>query len=338
MNPSDHLTPEERDLARLLGRPGARVAGPSARVDADILTLARAPAPASPVASAAPAAATTSSLPSSTHGRGWNRRRRLTSSLAIAASLVLVVGLAWQLQPSGPQLPPPAGDAAQAAVAADAAPAAADAAADTAHAETEAANAGPAPAPAAQRVEPIASPQTRQLAPAASAPQELLPAQPAADDAENMASSAAPYAAAEMAAPPAPAPPAPAPVAPSVITVPPQPTQNSGETSDAPLRLRAPRPQFEGPRIIPHAGEKAMEKASAARQLRSAPMPAAASVAAASVDIEADTTLSRRQWLKRIRERLESGDQDGARASLRRFAHDYPEARVPKDLQPLLKD
>ncbi|MPS36609.1 MAG: hypothetical protein E2593_15140, partial [Stenotrophomonas sp.] len=101
MNRSEPLTPEERELARLLGRPAAGIA-PSARIDAAIAALAREPAGSEPAPrpSAPPATFTTGARPAR---RGW--RRGLVSSLAAAASLVLVVGLAWQLRPTPPPLP-----------------------------------------------------------------------------------------------------------------------------------------------------------------------------------------------------------------------------------------
>ncbi|WP_433851866.1 hypothetical protein [Stenotrophomonas nitritireducens] len=34
----------------------------------------------------------------------------------------------------------------------------------------------------------------------------------------------------------------------------------------------------------------------------------------------------------------DDGDLDAARASLRRFVQAYPEARIPRDLRPLLAD
>lgn len=104
-------------------------------------------------------------------------------------------------------------------------------------------------------------------------------------------------------------------------------------TQSAPARTAPPRPALTGPAPIPHAGTKAVTKAAEARRQR-----AAAIAADSTPDIEADATLSRHQWIKRIRERLEAGDLDGAKASLRRFAHDYPEARIPRDLRPLLED
>ncbi|WP_293706541.1 hypothetical protein [Stenotrophomonas sp. UBA7606] len=327
MNTSDHLTPEERDLARLLGRPGARAQSPSAQVDADILARARAP-----LSSATPAPATTlaSSTVPTAQRHGWRRRRRLTSSLAVAASLVLVVGLAWQLQPTAPTIPQHGDSAVQAT---DTPAAAAADASGGAEVET-------VPPPAAV-VEAPAQP-----APAAEARKQAS-ASDAAAKAEPMPAPASPPTDAPMAdayaAPAAAPPPPPAPVA--IQAEPASALANSGASNDAPLALRAPRPPFEGPRTIPHAGEKATAKAAAARRERAAvaaaPAPPAdmtTATAAPVVDVEADTRLSRRHWLKRIRERLDAGDLDGARASLRRFAHDYPEARVPKDLQPLLKD
>lgn len=51
---------------------------------------------------------------------------------------------------------------------------------------------------------------------------------------------------------------------------------------------------------------------------------------------DADAQLPRRQWLERIRARRAEGDLDSARASLERFVQTYPEARIPRDLRPLL--
>ncbi|WP_313642176.1 hypothetical protein [Stenotrophomonas sp.] len=330
MNTSDHLTPEERDLARLLGRPDARVQGPGAQVDADILALARAPLQAAPPAPAGPLASPVTPTVAA-KGHGWRRRRRLTSSLAVAASLVLVVGLAWQLQPTAPSIPQHGDSAMQA---------------------TDAPVAAAADASGTAEVEAVPPPAAVVEAPAQSAPADEARKQASASHtkskAEPVPAPASPPTEVPMAeayaAAPAPAPPAPP--APVALQAEPAPAlANSGASNDAPLASRAPRPPFEGQRAIPHAGEKATAKAVAARRERAAvaaaPAPAAdmtTATAAPLVDIEADTRLSRRHWLKRIRERLDTGDLDGARASLRRFAHDYPEARVPKDLQPLLRD
>ncbi|MBN8798821.1 MAG: hypothetical protein J0H45_05610, partial [Stenotrophomonas nitritireducens] len=111
MNRSEPLTPEERELARLLGHPAADLV-PSARIDAAIAALVREPAASTPAPrpSAPPTPFTVGTTPAR---RG--RRRGLVSSLAAAASLVLVVGLAWQLRPMPPSAPVPAPAAATAA-------------------------------------------------------------------------------------------------------------------------------------------------------------------------------------------------------------------------------
>ncbi|SBV36061.1 putative proline/alanine-rich repetetive membrane anchored protein [uncultured Stenotrophomonas sp.] len=107
MNTPDRLSPEERALARLLGRPAAV---PDPRVDAAIAELARQPAATAPARSTAPA-------PSVTPHARHRRRRAVVPALTVAASLVLAVGLAWQLRPTPPPLelpvlaealPPPA--------------------------------------------------------------------------------------------------------------------------------------------------------------------------------------------------------------------------------------
>lgn len=94
----------------------------------------------------------------------------------------------------------------------------------------------------------------------------------------------------------------------------------------AELRLHSP-PQ--------DARAAAPVQASAARR----PEPTAADVVpAASAAIDGDARLPRRQWLQRIRARRVDGDLDNARASLERFMQVYPEARIPRDLRPLLGD
>ena len=107
MNTSDQLNPEERELARLLGRPSATLA-PNARIDAAIAEMAQQPlaAPASTTQTQTQTQARVSAPPvaaSRTTAR-HGRRRRLMPALAVAASLVLVIGLAWQLQPTLPPM------------------------------------------------------------------------------------------------------------------------------------------------------------------------------------------------------------------------------------------
>ncbi|MBH1526508.1 hypothetical protein I5U55_17635, partial [Stenotrophomonas maltophilia] len=55
-------------------------------------------------------------------------------------------------------------------------------------------------------------------------------------------------------------------------------------------------------------------------------------------EVDADARLPRRQWLQKIRERRDQDQRDLARASLERYIQQYPEARLPRDLRPLLDD
>lgn len=59
---------------------------------------------------------------------------------------------------------------------------------------------------------------------------------------------------------------------------------------------------------------------------------------AAETAVDEDARLPHRQWLARIRAHRDGGDLDTARASLRRFVQAHPEARIPRDLRPLLAD
>ena len=348
MNTPDMLTPEERELARLLGRPGTGTATPSAQLDARIMDLARAKPQTQPEQTQTDTQTRQRTTASASQRRGWGRRRGLVSSLAVAASLVLVVGLAWQLRPLTP--PQPAMQHAEMS-----APAAAPMAADIAAAEVAAAPASPAPTQVAEDAAAApAVPQARSVvnakAPSAGAAQPAAAHKDKASAIQQPATSNAgqsprAFSAAPIIVPPAPPPP-PAPVmAPAPMAAPARAEQQASsadgaqdgfylsETAPTLARAASPRPAPTGSTPIPHAGAKTVSKAAEARRQR-----AEAIAADSTPDIEADATLSRHQWIKRIRERHEAGDLDGAKASLRRFAHDYPEARIPRDLRPLLKD
>ncbi|MGH8052486.1 MAG: hypothetical protein ACREP4_00950 [Stenotrophomonas sp.] len=316
----DRLTPEERELARLLGRPDP-AAGPSARLDADILAMARTAQSAAPAQSHA--SSTTTTPVQRVHSGNWARRRRVFSSLAAAASLVLVVGLAWQLRPVTP--PPPALQESAAASAAASAPfsePAAEAAADTVpNAMTPATAPAPPPAP---RV--VATTPAKPERPPAPVPAPVIASDVAASQTDQEASDAS-YSADLPAAAPAyaPAPPAPAaaPLAKSigVEQAAKRTAISSAESGERAMQFRIPAPS---PPTDPAAdnGNLVAERA----QLQQL------------IDVSADASLSRQRWLHKIRERHDSGDIEGARASLRRFVQDYPEARIPRDLRPLLKD
>lgn len=98
--------------------------------------------------------------------------------------------------------------------------------------------------------------------------------------------------------------------------------------------LRTGRPSFAPGGRIPHAPEKLVRKARAAAPAPPEPV----SVSSTPVSIDADARLSRRHWLKRIHERRDNGDVEGARASLQRFVIAHPDTRVPSDLQDLLSE
>ena len=307
MNRSEPLTPEERELARLLGHPAADIA-PSARIDAAIAALAREPAGSEPAPrpSAPPATFTTGARPAR---RGW--RRGLVSSLAAAASLVLVVGLAWQLRPTPPPLPAAVVPAPMAA--------------------TEARDAAASPPPPPSIPAPMAAPPPSQAPVDSHARKAAAPARAAPAAARAPVASVPPP---PPSPPPAPAAPAPAPatatasrVAPTASSYALEPAAVAEQAAvQAELRLHSP-PQ--------DARADAPVQASAARR----PEPTAAEVVpAASAAIDGDARLPRRQWLQRIRARRADGDLDNARASLERFMQVYPEARIPRDLRPLLGD
>ncbi|MGV8958785.1 MAG: hypothetical protein ACOH1V_00095 [Stenotrophomonas sp.] len=294
MNTPDRLSAEERELARLLGHPGVS-SGPSARIDAAVVALARAELDG---AHAGPVAAPVRQKPP------HRRRRGPITTLAVAASMVLAVGIAWQLRPLPPATPTPV----PASVAEPAAPAPASTMesavilppasrpappAPVANAETSASPASPAPIADA----PGREQQAVRAPEAAREPVPMPAARMAADASAAAANEAAPTAdhAKRSAAP-----------SPQRIRQPP---------TDA---IEPPAPSAPAPAA--EAMTMEVEKASLAR------------------DIESDAALTRQQWLKRIRERRDSGDLQGARASLQRFALDYPEARIPRDLRALLEE
>jgi len=321
MNRSDPLTPEERALARLLGR--AAPSAPSAALDEAVLAAARAAVQSAPVATAVPAGDpdVAPSLPKAAAPVTRRPRSRLPAALGLAASVVFAVGIAWQLKPDAPTppalaevAPAPAGDAAQAPAAEDAAPAMAA-----------------AEAPAA----PVAQPQARQRSVAAAPPP------PAQDVQRQVAAQPAP----SVVTPPMPpAPPAPA-SAPMPAAAAPRAEAYAMDSADARPNdsVTATGARARGEAITaapaPMANEAARTMKGAPGVMRRAALaPAAGALSASAVDaaVAADAMLPRKQWLKRIRERRDAGDRDTARASLERYLQQYPEARVPRDVRQLL--
>ncbi|WP_102945640.1 hypothetical protein [Stenotrophomonas sp. VV52] len=315
MNRPDPLTPEERELARLLGRPAS--SAPPAAVDDAVLAAARAavqPVAATPAADPASPPAAPVSTPTP------RRRSRFPAALGLAASLVFAVGIAWQLKPEGP---PPAAPAPMASEMATGTALQADAAA------------GDDTAPAAVQAEaPVAEVATQEK-PAAAPPapaRALSVPKPAPVPAPPPMPAAAPMA---MPAPPAP----PAPMAAPVL---------QDAQAEAAQSAELDRVVVTGSRAV-DARERAKLAAPAPARTQGAPgvmrraepAPAQAYGALASPDaltlaVDADAALPRRQWIKRIRERRDAGDVDTARASLERYMQAYPEARIPGDLRELL--
>ena len=331
MNRDDPLTPEERELARLLGRRAEQ--GPPPALDAAILAAARAAVDA-PVQQAPAAGAAV---------RARRPRPRWPAVFGIAASMVFAIGIAWQMRPEPPPIP------AEAQIASAPTPddRPADAASGYAAENSSAAAvdaAEPSPPPSATAARPRAA--TAEPAPAAAAASaKAEPATPP-KPAPVMAPPPAPMADSTFAAPAAPPPP----------VAPPQAPAAALEDYSTPAPLAAPSAAMKARRAatptsdVADAGQDGTEErgdARAARQAataRTAPgvmrraSDAGLSAAAVQAEVQADAQLPRRQWLQKIRERRDGGDRDLARASLERYLQQYPESRLPKDLRPLLDD
>lgn len=338
MNSHDHepLTAEERELARQIRRLGPR-GEPSAALDARILSAAHAELSEHP-----PTTAT-------------RRRPRWLPTLGLAASLVMAVGIVWQMRPAPPdttESPPsfapmqsPPLPAAVVAVEArqeekTSSATSADGVAAVAAATHESV---PAPSTARSRTtdEPLQQPRLQETP--AYEPPTPAPASPPSPPLEISATAA-------PAPPPAPA--APAAMANSVT--------DSTATGD-----KAATSLMQGPAIEqrPHAYEaRSMQKmAKPVRAPAPAPAPtvtgtrksldAYADIATESSDSVAmgmpaekeqvtaeDARLPRQEWLQRIRERRQAGDEDGARTSLERFVQAHPHSDIPHDLRSLLQD
>ncbi|HFF5944141.1 MULTISPECIES: hypothetical protein [Stenotrophomonas] len=327
MNRDEPLTPEERELARLLGRRAEQA--PPAALDAAILAAARA-------AVDAPAA---DAVASPEAPRTQRTRPRWPAVFGIAASMVFAIGIAWQLRPEPP--PIPAGEAAVAAAPAAAEDvAAADQAAERSAADSAVATAEPAAAPAAPEAAPVAAAP----APANARASKPAPAQAArsmaADAAADTSFAALPPApaAAPAAAPPAP----PAPTAYSAPAPLMAPVVASGS-------LKARSAGTPEPNSVQAEQAPALDRVEITSMKREAPSrfapgimrrgsDAGLSADAVQAEVDADARLPRRQWLQKIRTRRDDGQRDLARASLERYMQQYPEARLPRDLRPLLDD
>lgn len=330
MNRPDSLTPEERELARLLGRPSAT--GPAPAIDAAVLAAAR-------TAVEAPAAdAATWKLPSAAPVRATRPRSRLPAVFGLAASVIFAVGIAWQLKPEEPPAPPLAEPVA--------APVPGAAASSTARTEAAPAlDAAPPPAPVAAppvvQQERIAKDPAAATAPtSAPAPEHARTAAPPRPEVITAPPPSVPAPAPAPAQAPAPAPKmsAPAPEAASAAALQAnEPALDSVVVTGSTIDRAAPRGALKSA-----APAKPAPGAPGVMRRAAAPMAAPASaddaVRALHQAVAADASLPRKQWLKRIRERRDAGDVDTARASLERYLQQYPEVRIPRDLRQLLEN
>lgn len=325
LNRHDPLTAEERELAKLLG--GRLDKAPPPAVDAAVLAAARAAVlDERGRYDAAPSAPSDAHTPRLQH-----RRPRWPAVFGVAASVVFAVGLAWQLRPEPPQAP----------ARVEAAPAQASAAADSSAPAARPAQADEA-ADVSAAMQADERPTAEPAAPAETPRQERRAPEPA------------------VAPEPAPVPP---PVvakpAPRERVVPPAPPLPAPSAAPAPAPARAdayaaaPAAAMEADAAEPRAADVESSPSRTARSLRAAPANTqannpqaltqrkqAASLSAEAVQdaVLADAQLTRRQWLQKIRHRRDAGDVDVARASLERYLFQYPETRLPRDLQPLLAD
>ncbi len=344
---NDPLTPDERTWASRLAQIGPHADspdGPPPALDARILAAARAAVahpgdrPNRPVRRAA--------------------RHRWPTLVGAAASLVIVVGLAWQLQPllrsrpsvnEGPVAAAPtarresslsadvlaaAEPVARRAVATP--PSAAAPATDTTTAKyhrpppppVAAAEPSPAPAQRPTAFGEDAVPPYAEYAGQAAA--RKAAAQPAANDATSRAwSDERRERAAAMS---------------------PQPFARDGAATDAAMPA-APSPPAAATASSPRRTVDA--PLAATRGLSRAPAPEPSAAAArdnATLDrievsgtrirpgdlpVREDARLEAAAWLQRIRDRRDAGDLDGARESLELFVTTHPLLRVPDDLAPL---
>jgi hypothetical protein len=335
MSPHDEpLTPEERDLARRLARVDA-AAEPSPALDARILAAARGATGAAPaVVRQAPA----------------KRRPRFAwaAGLGVAASLLLAVGIAWQLRPQP-----------DASVQYSEAPAAAATARDEEPlAEVRAPDAFPASPPPPPP--PPQQPKSVSSEPAASAPAREArarrqfsppPQEPREKQAETAESGRAETpmvfnepSPVDTPAPPAeaPAPPAPAPRAAEAASEP-QPDLSALSSIDA---AGAVTQEIANERERKARAEEASRDAAKQRRDDSLDRIHEETDEDAGFDDQpydeeppasADSPEVRTAWLSRIRELLGEGKVDAARASLAEFHRRYPEAPLPDDLRSLLE-
>lgn len=285
-HPPQPLDAEERALAALLPRPHGR-AEPGADLDARILAAAQA----------------------ALHPQSAVRRPRRSwiGPTALAASLVLAVGLAWQLRPP-PALPAPA--------------ATEDAASrDSDGMSVRSFETPPSPPVPMTQAKPVAAP-----------PPEAMASAPPRQD--TPAGTSAPAASAP-AAPPAPAPPAPGFVADAPAMALPEAAEPA--RAQAPVMAKATASETMRERAAA-SGNIAAENREEAQRAADAASLDTIVVSDPEEDVPpatADAPEVREAWLRRVGELLDQGKTDEAKASLAEFRRRYPDAALPPELRKL---
>lgn len=349
MPPNEPLSNEERDLARQLHRVGPQ-GGPSPELDARILAAARA-AVAMPV-------------PRPT-------RPRWPVAFGVAASMVVAVGIAWQMRPLDEvpmvtsEAPTAASITTQAAVSPDA--------------EAEAA---PTPLPAAPLAEIEAPPAAREEAgraavddrPSASRSQQdrdaaarSTPRQSESDERKSSTAPEAPRGGQSLSSgdsfvpPSPPAPPAPMrapePAASEVVgkassfVIDPESDtdrQSRAFLPDRPLDVapadtrrsdpRQPHPRILAPRTV--VDSSAADAGADTNEALDRVEVSGSRVRRTDlqVPVAEDALLDQKAWIERIRTRQGIGDDAAARRSLELFVQAHSRASVPADLIHLLAD
>lgn len=284
-HPPQPLDAEERALAALLPRPHGR-GEPGADMDARILAAAQDALHPQPA--------------------GRHPRRSWIGPTALAASLVLAVGLAWQLRPP-PSLPAPA-------------PAVTAAASANAEAAEMRAFEPPPPSP---------PPMARTL------PRTAPPADTGVPAVSKQAARAADNVAAPPPAPPAP----PAPAAPEVVgEAAPVATPQVAEPARVPAPVRTKAASEAMREGTAASGASAAENRDEAQRGADTATLGTTGAGEPEEDVPpatADSPEVREAWLRRIGELLAQGKAEEAKASLAEFRRRYPDAPLPPELRKL---
>lgn len=303
LRPNQPLDAEERALAAMLPRPhGRKEPGPG--LDARILAAARAATEPSRATPATP------------------RRRNWIAPAALAASLMLAVGLAWQLRPAASlQAPMPAAETASA-----------DAGSDDM--KSRAMTASPPEGAATSEMQP------RSIA-ATPPPAEPVPSARAANEAAASAIATQP----DMAAAPSPPspPPSPAPAAmdrPAGMSMPAsQAAEAAGMAAPAITTQAARADDVVRDRAASAGSTEARAQRKAGTDMTTLETATGDAPEAPEDDVPpatADSPEVREAWLRRIGELLNQGKTEEAKASLAEFRRRYPDAALPAELRKLV--